>query len=405
MSVFLPRIRIINYRSIANAELRLESKTFLVGPNGSGKSNIVDALSIISEGLQTTLEHAIRRRGGIKEVRRRTGGHPSHFSISLCVATEQGLRGVFAFRVGALEKGDFEIQEERSSIEYAGFARSYYEVERGELVRSSADVTVQSKIFPDRFFLTTLSALENFRQLFDLLSRISTYNISPNIVRASQPPDSGEILDREGHNISSVIRRLSQYQINSLERIKEYLRRIVPGIDSVSYASLGQQGTLEFRQIVQGARTPWRFYASNMSDGTLRSLGVLTALLQTHEIESRSPPLIAIEEPESTIHPGAAAVIMDAISEAARRKQIIVTTHSPDLLDHTDLHTSEVLNVVNEGGITFVYPIDEPAKNLLKERLLTPGDLLRANQLTSAAGKTEPLRAHQLALFPLDAAG
>jgi predicted ATPase len=398
-------MRIINYRSIANVELALESKTILVGPNGSGKSNLVDALSIVSEGLQTTLEHAIRVRGGIKEVRRRSGGHPTHFSISFEVVTEKSFHGLFAFRVGALENGDFEIQRERSAIGYHGLKRSYYEVIRGQLVSSSPDVRVQSKIFPDRFFLTTLSALANFRELFDLLSRISTYNISPNVVRASQPPDSGEVLEREGRNISSVIRRLSLHKKDSLARIQEYLRRIVPGIDSVAYAALGQQGTLEFRQSVQGAREPWRFYASNMSDGTLRSLGVLTALLQTHESETRSPPLIAIEEPESTIHPGAAAVIMDAISEAAQRKQVIVTTHSPDLLDHADLRTSEILNVVNEGGITYVYPIDDPAREILRERLVTPGDLLRNNQLTSTSGKTQALRAKQLDLFPLNASG
>src|SRR5687768_11137613 len=80
MQPFLREVRLLNYKSIARCRVKLSNVTILVGPNGSGKSNFLDSFRLIAEGLQTTLEHAIRRRGGIKEVRRRSGGHPTHFS-------------------------------------------------------------------------------------------------------------------------------------------------------------------------------------------------------------------------------------------------------------------------------------------------------------------------------------
>jgi hypothetical protein len=66
-STFLTRIRLQNYRSIAACDFRLGPLRFLVGPNGSGKSNVVDALRLVADSLNTTLDHALRDRGGIQE--------------------------------------------------------------------------------------------------------------------------------------------------------------------------------------------------------------------------------------------------------------------------------------------------------------------------------------------------
>jgi predicted ATPase len=61
-------------------------------------------------------------------------------------------------------------------------------------------------------------------------------------------------------------------------------------------------------------------------------------------------PLIAIEEPESTIHPAAAAIVMDALLEASDKEQVLATTHSPDLLDHKAIKSAQLLAVENLGG-------------------------------------------------------
>lgn len=74
---FVTRLRAQNYKSVKACDLALGPLNILVGPNGSGKSNIVDALRFTADGLATTLDNAIRSRGGVNEVRRRSGGHPN----------------------------------------------------------------------------------------------------------------------------------------------------------------------------------------------------------------------------------------------------------------------------------------------------------------------------------------
>src|SRR5687768_14877083 len=104
----ISRVMLRNYKSIASCRVDLQELTFLVGPNGSGKSNFLDGLRFVSDALRTSLDHALRDRGTIKEVRRRSGGHPNHFAIRLDFSLGAGGMGHYSFRVGAKPSGGFE---------------------------------------------------------------------------------------------------------------------------------------------------------------------------------------------------------------------------------------------------------------------------------------------------------
>ena len=307
MSVLLRRVTLHNYKSIGQCKVDLSGLNVLVGPNGSGKSNFIDALRLVSESLSETLDYAIRQRGGIAEVRRRSGGHPSHFAISLRLRLDESANASYAFRIGALSQGAFRVQHEQAHISGDGFESAYYDVQDGELQKLSTQLRAPPKILEDRLYLSAVSGAPAFRPLFDALSQMGFYNINPADIRELQLHDRGTILSRSGRNLSSVVKRLRDESPQSIERIEDYLRQIVPGIDGVEHRQLGPRETLEFRQDVQGQKHPWRFYAAAMSDGTLRSLGVLTALFQFAGSKRGTVPLVAIEEPESTVHPAAAA--------------------------------------------------------------------------------------------------
>ncbi len=280
MSILLRHVKLRNYKSIGRCKVDLAELNLLVGPNGAGKSNFIDALRLVSESLRETLEYAIRQRSGIGEVRRRSGGHPNHFAISLRLRLEETVNASFAFQIGALPEGAFRVQHEQAHISGQGLEEAYYDVQDGELQRASTQLQAPPKILEDRLYLSAVSGLPAFRPLFDALSRMGFYNINPAEIRELQPHDRGEILSRSGRNLSSVVRRLKDESSDSITRVEDYLRRIVPGIDGVEHRPLGPRETLEFRQEVQGQKHPWRFYAAAMSDGTLRSLGVLVALFQ-----------------------------------------------------------------------------------------------------------------------------
>src|SRR6266481_9518590 len=138
-SVLITRVVLKNYKSIASCSVRLGPLIFLVGQNGSGKSNFLDALRLVSESLNSSLDHELRERGGINEVRRRSSGHPTHFGIRLEFALPGSTSGYYAFRVGAKPKGGFEVQREECRI-YAKEAPQddkFYIVSSGQVEHSN----------------------------------------------------------------------------------------------------------------------------------------------------------------------------------------------------------------------------------------------------------------------------
>ncbi len=375
-SVFLTRIVLKNYKSIASCDVRLGALTYLVGANGSGKSNFLDALHLVGDALRGSLDNALNERGGLPEVRRRSSGHPTHFGIRLEFRLRSGKTGHYAFNVGAVKGGSYEVQNEECVVDGIGKG-PFYRIERGTLRDSSE--TPFPAITPDRLALVSVSGLLAFRPVYDALTAMGFYNLSPKIIRELQKPQDGKLLKQAGENITSVIGHLERVESPFLPIIKEYLHKVAPTVSSVERVQIGPMETLEFRQDVAGAQHPWRFQAHNMSDGTLRALGVLTALFQGNQ--DHQPSVIGIEEPETALHPGAAAALREALSRASEHTQVIVTSHSPDLLDDRALEPESLLVVGSYEGETRIAPVDAASRDAVKSHLFTAGELLRLNQL------------------------
>ena len=376
---FIRRVTLRNYKSIASCRVELQRLTFLVGPNGSGKSNFLDSLRFTSDALRTSLEHALRERGTIREVRRRSGGHPNHFAVRLDFDLPAGGSGHFSFRIGAKPSGGFEVQNEECKTVMANgtLGSAHYHIQAGEVVASSASILPPR--VPDRLFLVAAAGLPEFRPVYDALSRMAFYNLNPREIGAMQKPDAGERLSREGWNSASVFAKLPE---TSRDLISNYLGRIVHGISRVEAKALGSQETLEFFQAVKGQKHPWSFLAASMSDGTLRAFGVLLSLFQGRGRNGLAPLLVGIEEPEIALHPAAAGVLLGGLREASNDMQVLVTSHSPDLLDDSAISDDAILAVETQNGVTVIGSVDEAGRSTLRDRLFTAGELLRQNQLT-----------------------
>jgi predicted ATPase len=208
------------------------------------------------------------------------------------------------------------------------------------------------------------------------------YNLSPALMRRYNPNDAGELLTREGSNLANVLAQLNLRQPELKDRIEEYLARVVPGLVEIEASPVGNTGaSLVIRKQMKGSSHPWRFSAVNMSDGTLRALGILVALFQAIDENGSKIPLVGIEEPELALHPAASGILRDAIREASRKTQVLVTSHSPDLLDDRSISTETILAVLADDGLTKIGGIDEVGASVLRDRLYTPGELLRLNEL------------------------
>ena len=397
-STFLTRVALKNFKSLAACDVRLGPLTFLVGPNGAGKSNFLDALRFVTDSLRTSLEHALRERGGINEVRRRSGGHPNHFGMRLWFALASGETGHYAFRIGARPQGGFEVQDEECAIRTAealGEAQ-YFRIESGKVVENTQPGPAAAL---DRLYLVNASGLSAFRPVYEALSRMGFYSLNPDRIRDLQSPDAGELLARDGSNITSVLAQLKKNNRNRKTRIEEYLSKVVPGVRGVDVKVIGPKETLEFRQQVAGSKNPWHFLAANMSDGTVRALGILVALFQSGNGAGPRVPLVGIEEPELALHPAAAGLLRDGLREASRNTQVIVTSHSGDLLDDDQIDADSILAVYAEGGATHIAPLDRAGRAALLNRLYTPGELLRMDQLRPDPDSAPAKVARQLRLF------
>jgi hypothetical protein len=287
-----------------------------------------------------------------------------------------GTAADFGFEI-ASRGGGFVVRRETLRARRGGTVYANYDVREGELFgpRSSALPAPAA----DRLFLVSASGIAEFRPIYDALRTMGFYNLNPEVIKRPQSPDAGEMLHRDGVNIASVIARLRTDAPAELERAKSYLRTIVPGVADFDRVELGPQETIEFRQEVVGSDHPWKFFAMNMSDGTLRALGILIAVAQLGQTKSHVP-LVGIEEPETALHPAASGALIDALREASRSTQILITTHSADLLDHLTTEDG-LLAVQSSKGTTEIGEVDPASREAIDSHLYTPGELLRLDQI------------------------
>ena len=377
-STFITRVVLKNYKNIAACDVRLGPLTFLVGRNGSGKSNFLDALRFVADALNTSLGHAIRDRGGINDVCRRSRRHPNHFSIRLEFVLPEGFTGHYAFQIRKRSPGGYEVQTEECSVqnERCQTTEEYFRIDNGVVIDTSMKVAPAAAA--DRLYLVNASGLPEFRPVYEAFSRMGFYNLNPDKIRDLQDPDPGDLLLRDGSNLTSVFAQLSPI---AKQDIEEYLAIIVPGVRGIEIEKFGGKETLAFRQDVAGDKHPWRFLASNMSDGTLRLLGILVALFQGNHKTQKRVPLVGIEEPEIAMHPAMVGTLLDEFRHAAHNAQVIITTHSPDLLEDKHLDVDSILAVEAYDGNTVIAPVNEVSRSVVRDKLFTIGELLRVDQL------------------------
>ncbi len=386
----LREVHIRNYKSIGQAVVQLSDFTLFVGPNGVGKSNFVDALSFVQQCLSGSIELAFKNRGGIGGVRRRSGGHPTHVGIRLIIDLDPTTVADYSFEISARPQERFRVAKERCVVDHLLGPTYRYLIHDGEFQEAISGI--RPRVSPDRLALFAASATEEFRAVYDFLTGMRFYSIVPERIRELQEADPGTTLNMNGSNAAAVVKRLREEDFEGYQRLCRLLSSVVAGLESVEYRAIGQMETLQFRQDV-GLKDPWAFDALNMSDGTLRMLGLLLAVYQPER-----PSLIAIEEPEATVHPAAAEVITAVLLDAAKRTQVIITTHSPDILESKDLPDENIRVVTKEEGRTVIAPVSESSRAAIRERLYTAGELLRNDELSPDIDQANVL-AGQLNLF------
>lgn len=373
----ITRVIVENYKSLAQCDVTLGATTLLVGANNSGKSNFLEALTLVADALRGTLEGSLRTRGGPTTLRRPLGRRTSRqtFDITWHMRLADQRAARYRLTIAPDEGGAPTVVQEFCTVE----GRGEYKVARGRIT-STLNLPLPSAL-PDRLFLVNASGWPVFRPVYDLLVGLESYNLAPNDIRALMPADTSGALSESGAGLAALIGRLEKRAPDDVERALQYLRLIVPNVSDVNVRDRGGYRVLEFTLTAEDGKSTRVFPAHNMSDGTLRAFALLVALFAPTTSDLRAPTLIALEEPETALHPAAVGVLLDAIREAAISRQVVVTTHSPDLLQAVNLDREVLLSVELHDGATTVRPLDRASRDAIHAQLFTPGELLRMNQL------------------------
>ena len=412
-----------NFRSISDTSVALDPLTVLVGSNASGKSNLLDILRFIKDALRFDLEAAISIRHGLGAIYHHESPDEQsdiELGISATFRTSEadGSRFIdYGFNLTGTRDGGYKVSREYGKI-WNGDRNSdpvEFRIEEGDLVSPQSLIfqKSQTRLFQeeedsdfdtaDLAFPTLLRIIRRLtvhgsepRELAALLiysaltilhrnlSNMRFYHIFPNTIREPQKLGNGFPLEEDAANLASTLRDMEKERPSQLIRLKECLGRLIPGVSDLQVTSAG--GYLVVRLKHDAVRGGAWFDLSQESDGTVRLLGLLAALYQRRPLS-----LIGIEEPELTVHPGALSVLADVLNEAARRSQVIVTTHSPDFIDCvTNSRAIENLRIVElVQGVTEVMQVSDAQVKAVRQHLFSPGELHRMGEFRLKQGTDE----------------
>lgn len=371
-------IRLSNWKNFARCDVALASRVFLVGPNASGKSNFLDVFRFLRDVASPGggFEEAVRRRAGVKAIRCLAARRYPDVEIHVTVQPE-----------GGGPRWDYELtfnqdQQKRPRIKRERVQRD----EEVLLERPSAE----DKQDPERLSQTHLeqvNANRAFRDLASFFQSVRYLHIVPQLVR--EPDRSvGRANDPFGGDFLEQLAKTQEKTRSArLRRIREALKVAVPQLSDIELWR-DERGTPHLR----GKYEHWRPQGAwqteeQFSDGTLRLMGLLWVAL-----EGGGPLLL--EEPELSLHPEIVRFLPQMFARAQSRtgQQVIVSTHSTDLLADEGIGLDEVLLLKPSPDGTTV----QPASAFKEIRFLLEGG---SNLAEAVIPKTKPANPEQLPLF------
>lgn len=370
VDVRVKRLKLTNFLSYKSAEIEFGNFVALVGPNASGKSNAVSALKLLHEIAIYGLPTALARRGGFDQLRHRSAGRPYDPSLRITFQFDDPQESIYELQLGAVKGGRYRIKREVAHVRWGGhtftMASNGSEVEWNDGEKRDGSTKRTFKVAPGQSSISSGGLAGYF--IYDALRSLQTVEVNPAKLADLQEPSSTKDFEPDGANAVSVYESLPSHERLAL---RDELATIVPNIEAIEVLRLADRQTLKFKQSTESGNR--EFYAKQMSDGTLRAFAILLAAQQAKR------GMIVIEEPEIAIHLGALQTLVQLLSNRANRTQIVITTHSADIVDA--LPVDDIRVVWSQGDASHVAPVSEHSKEIIRRGLITPGELLRADSL------------------------
>ena len=362
--MIISKIELFNWKNFHRCEVGVQERCFVVGANAAGKSNFIDALRFLRDvakqggGLQT----AVRVRGGITKIRCLAAREQSNVKLAIELSESDSRELCWLYELnfkhtgGGIRENQVKIVSEKV---FSGREQRY-------VLDRSAETLGEDEETLKYTYLEQPNANKDFRVIQQFLQNVEYLNVVPQMVRESASSSySGDKEDYYGRNFLKRLALLNDNTRRSyFRKINEFLKLAVPQLEELSFVK-DEIGVphLEARYV------HWRTRGSKQqemqfSDGTLRLIGFLFALIDSNGV-------LLLEEPEINLHPGIVAQFPEFIAKIQRVKkggrQVFITTHSYDILSNEGIAPEEVLLLTNspEGTEVEVLSNVEKAKNIL----------------------------------------
>lgn len=369
-------IRLENWKNFRSVDLRLHRRVFIVGPNAAGKSNLLDAFRFIRDiaDPEGGFQRAVKSRGGVSQLRCLHARQQPNIAVEVSMSLDDA---VWTYRL------EFAQDNQRRAL-----------VKKEEVTRDGKSVLSRPDAAdtqdPNRLTQTHLeqvSANKRFRVIADFFAQIRYLHVVPQLIRESDRL-APRPQDPFGSDFLEQIARTPKRTLESrLKRINQALGVAVPQLRELKL-DRDERGVPHLK----GLYEHWRPNAGwqneeHFSDGTLRLLGLLWALL-----EGNAPLLL--EEPELSLHSAVVRFIPSMMNRAGRKssRQVLISTHSADLLSDEGIAPEEVVLLEPSGdGTRVVMAVQDQQIRALLEGGLSVAD--------AVLPLTAPRHAAQLALF------
>lgn len=393
--MIIQRVLLKNWKNFQKADVPLASRIFIVGSNASGKSNLLDVFRFLRDLVKQAggLQYAVEERGGVPKLRSLSARNDTDISIEIHLGdidqdAEPKWKYVLTFKNtgGGIQKNEATIVEEKV---WSGEKNKWVLNRNGQ-----EEADVETRKFT---YLEQINSNAEFREVYYFLRDIQYLHLVPQLVRdADSYFLAANKEDFYGRNLLERIAATTKRTRDAyLRRINEVLQIAVPQLSELTFVDKKDDPAgiphLEARYKhwrPKGAKQTERQF----SDGTLRLIGFLWALLDGNET-------ILLEEPELYLHTEIVKQLPEFISKMQRRKgrirQVLITTHSYELLNTRTISPKEVLVLEpsNEGtSVKLADSIDVVKKYL--EAGFTP-----AEAVTPHTAPREIKKINQITLF------
>jgi predicted ATPase len=373
------RLRVNNYLSLKDVDLELGQRNILIGPNMSGKSNLIDCFRFLTHMVSAGLSKAFLDRGGFPEVVWK-GGDESRISFQLTVddremEQEQVRSYDYELSIVGSSTGLISVERERLEIKIGDQVSKLIDLRNGQGQVTHLDGSPAfSPPGPGQSALEfTVPGWEG-TSLKDHIARWHFYHLHPSQMRQLNAAVGQQFLFEDGSNFSSWFMTLQTGYPEVFRRIKQAATDVLPDIAEILIPPT-QFATAYMLTREKHLKRP--ITVRRMSDGELVFLAWLSLILAPEDFGA---PLFCAEEPENNLHPRLLETLVEVLNQRQNElgsyaAQLIVTTHSPYLIDRMTLDDLVVVEK-QAGGTHYTRPASKGhLKELLQREELGLGEL------------------------------